>query len=243
MKIIGFTAKVGGGKDTAGLLVTQALEEKGYRVTKLSYAKFLKDICTMMFAWDRERLENDPVYKEGDTLDDGSPDPACEALGMTRRVVMQLLGTEAMRNGLHPDIWIIALKLAIQRGEYDDYNYGLLTDCRFINELQFVRALDGTLIRLERMGEQSTLTDKTQHLSELEWEQWTDWDATVVNYIDPDLPEEMNLMALRNKLEDAINYVLIPDLKTATKEGSEIRASIQEQFNGPSSSYGYKGTF
>jgi hypothetical protein len=241
MKIIGFTAKVGGGKDTAGLLITQALEEKGHRVTKLSYAKFLKDICTMMFGWDRERLEHDFDYKEGNTLDDGSPDPACEALGMTRRVVMQRLGTEAMRNGLHYDIWIIALKLAIQRGEYDDYDYGLLTDCRFINELQFVRDLDGTLIRLERMGEQSTLTDQTQHLSELEWEQWTDWDASVVNYIDPELSEELNLLALRNKLEDAVNYDQITDLKAAAKAGFEIRENIREDF--AESSYGYKGTF
>ena len=214
MKIIGFTAKVGGGKDTAGKLVTEALEEKGYTVTKLSFAKPLKDICTMMFGWDRERLEHDFDYKEGDTLDDGSPDPACELLGKTRRVVMQELGTEAMREGLHMDVWIIAMRLAILRGEYNDYDYGLLTDCRFTNELQFVRDLDGTLIRLERFGEKSTLTDQTQHASELEWEQWEDWDATVVNYIDPDLSEEENLMGFRTKLEDAIGYEDVEDRYT-----------------------------
>lgn len=212
MKVIGFTAKVGGGKDTAGLLITQALEEKGYRVTKLSFAKYLKDICTMMFGWDRVRLEHDFDYKEGDTLDDGSPDPACEAIGMTRRVAMQLLGTEAMRNGLHSDIWIIALKLAIQRGEYNDYDYGLLTDCRFINELQFVRDLDGTLIRLEREGEQSTLTDQTQHQSELEWESWTDWDATVINRIEEELTEAENKENFRSRLEAAIDYDDIVDV-------------------------------
>ncbi len=212
MQVIGFTAKVGGGKDTAGILVTQALEEKGYRVTKLSFAKYLKDICCMMFGWDRERLEHDFDYKEGDTLDDGSPDPACEALGMTRRVIMQKIGTEAMRDGLHYDVWIIALKLAIGRGEYDDYDYGLLTDCRFINELQFVRDLDGTLIRLDRTGEQSTLTDKTNHASELEWEQWTDWDAIVINLIDPTLSQEENIQILRGHLEIAIDYDSITDI-------------------------------
>jgi hypothetical protein len=253
MKVIGFTAKVGGGKDTAGLLITKALEEKGYRVTKISFAKCLKDICTMMFGWDRERLEHDFAYKEGNTLDDGSPDPACEMLGKTRRVVMQELGTEAMRNGLHYDVWIIALKLAIMRGDYDDYDYGLLTDCRFINELQFVRDLDGTLIRLERLGEQSTLTDQTQHLSELEWEQWTDWDASVVNYIDPNLPDEMNLMALRNKLEDAINYEQITDRNATVDMFDPYREDLGEEMSDPhwddgavggsSLDYGYKGTF
>ncbi len=212
MEVIGFTAKVGGGKDTAGRLVTEALEEKGYRVTKLSFAKYLKDICCMMFGWDRERLEHDFDYKEGDTLDDGSPDPACLALGMTRRVIMQKIGTEAMRDGLHYDIWIIALKLAIGRGEYDDYDYGLLTDCRFINELQFVRDLDGTLIQMVRDAEQSTLTTETQHLSELEWEAWTDWDAIVTNRIDPDLSEESNFVNLRTLLETVIDYNDIPDI-------------------------------
>ena len=215
MKVIGFTAKVGGGKDTAGKLITEALEEKGYTVTKLSFAKPLKDICTMMFGWDRERLEHDFDYKEGNTLDDGTPDPACALLGKTRRVVMQELGTEAMRNGLHRDVWIIAMRLAIMRGEYDQYDYGLLTDCRFLNELQFVRDVDGTLIQLQRFGEQSTLTDQTQHASELEWETWEGgWDAIVTNYIDPELDEATNLLALRNKLEDAIEYHNIPDQYT-----------------------------
>jgi hypothetical protein len=212
MEVIGFTAKVGGGKDTAGMLVTQALEEKGYRVTKLSFAKYLKDICTMMFGWDRIRLEHDFDYKEGNTLDDGSPDPACESLGMTRRVIMQKIGTEAMRDGLHYDIWIIALKLAIQRGEYNDYDYGLLTDCRFINELQFVRDLDGTLIQVIRKGEQSTLTEETQHQSELEWEQWTDWDAKVLNLIEPGLSDKENLAGFRGRLETAIYYSEIADI-------------------------------
>ena len=230
MKVIGFTAKVGGGKDTAGMLVTQALEEKGYRVTKLSFAKYLKDICTMMFGWDRVRLEHDFDYKEGDTLNDGSPDPACAALGMTRRVIMQKIGTEAMRDGLHYDIWIIALKLAIQRGEYDDYDYGLLTDCRFINELQFVRDLDGTLIQVERQGEQTTLTDQTQHQSELEWESWTDWDALVPNFIDPNLSDDENMMEFRKRLEAAIYYYEIADISDNVQLNQNAVADFAKKY-------------
>jgi len=229
MKVIGFTAKAGGGKDTAGMLITEALEEKGYTVTKLSFAKCLKDICTMMFGWDRERLEHDFDYKEGDTLDDGSPDPACQMLGKTRRVVMQELGTEAMRNGLHKDIWIIALKLAIMRGDYDDYDYGLLTDCRFLNELQFVRDLDGTLIRLQRDGEQSTLTDQSQHASELEWEEWTEWDAEIVNRIDPSLSVEENLATLRANLEEAIGYSDITDIADSVQFNQRTMSEYSRQ--------------
>ena len=206
MKIIGFAANAGGGKDTAAALVTSALQEKGYAVTTLSFASCLKDMCTMMFGWDRDRLENDFAYKEGNTLDDGSLDPACGMLGMTRRIVMQKVGTDAMRKGLHQDIWIICMKLAIVRGDYDQYDYGLLSDCRFMNELEFIKDMGGTLIRLNRMGDVTTSTKETDHISENEWKQWTDWDATIINFVDPELSTTYNLLAFRNKLEDAIKY-------------------------------------
>ena len=213
MKVIGFTAKVGGGKDTAGALVTEILQEQGYKVTKLSFAKMLKDICTMMFGWDRQRLEHDFDYKEGYTLDDGTIDPACEMLSrdredgmqITRRIVMQLMGTEAMRNGLHLDIWVIALELAIKRGEYAKYDYGLLTDCRFLNELNFVRRNGGKLVKIYRDGDATTLTDQTQHVSELEWEQWSAWDHEIRNHVDPSKTPEENLRAFKETLRTVVS--------------------------------------
>ncbi len=231
MKIIGLAAKAGGGKDTAGELIINSLAEKGYTATQLSFANPLKDICTQLFGWDRDRLQTDAEYKESNLLDDGSIDPACKMLDMNRRVVMQRLGTEAMRRGLHSEIWIIALKLSIMRGDYDMYDYGLLTDCRFINELQFVRDLDGTLIRIDRAGEQSTLTEHTEHASELEWQEWTDWDAIVVNYINPIFTKEANLKTFRGSLEVAIDCNQLTDYKALAKEGREIRANIHEEFS------------
>ncbi len=228
MKVIGLAAKAGGGKDTAGDLIRGSLESKGYTTTQISFANPLKDICTMLFGWDRNRLQTDAEFKESSLLDDGTPDPACEMLGMSRRVVMQRLGTEAMRQGLHSEIWIIAMKLSIMRGDYDIYDYGLLTDCRFINELQFVRDLDGTLIRIDRAGEQSTLTEHTEHASELEWQEWSDWDAIVVNYINPIFTKEANLKTFKGSLEIAIGCDQLIDLKATEREGREVRDNITQ---------------
>ena len=175
----------------------------------------------MFFGWDRDRLEHDFPYKEGVLLDDGvTVDPACQLLNMTRREVMQNFGTEAVRNGLHKDAWIIILRLAIERGEYDAYDFGFLTDCRFKNELQFVRDMDGFLIKVIRSGAQGTLTDKTDHASETDWLDWNDWDFEFANVIFEDQPLEENLRALRNNLEfNVVDDILIPQGKVNANTG------------------------
>lgn len=201
MRIIGLAGKAGSGKDTAGALLQGMLETQGYNCTKLSFAAKLKDACSMFFGWDRERLEYDFDYKEGNTLDNGAPDPACQMLGMTRRQVMQNFGTEAVRNGLHKNAWVIILQLAIFNGEYDEYDFGFLTDCRFLNELQFVRDMHGTLIRVHRISDEETLTEYVDHASETEWLTWDDWDYEIENVINPYISKTQNLEHLRLNLD------------------------------------------
>ncbi len=207
MRIIGLTGKAGSGKDTVARIITEELESQGKTVTKLSFAAPLKDCAVLLWGWDRERLESDFDYKEGNTLDDGSPDPACEALGMTRREFMQQFGTEAMRNNIHRDVWVIALKMSVARGDFDGYDYGMLTDCRFMNELQFVADLDGLTYKIVRGGTVTTLTNNTEHASELEWEAWDEWDDIIENIVDDNLSMEENLAALR---EVVITNILTP---------------------------------
>lgn len=211
MKVIGISGKAGSGKDTAYLLLKEELESRGLKCTKLSFASKLKDVCTLLFRWDREQLESDFAYKEGGLGLNGPDDlldPACEMLGKTRRTVMQEVGTEAMRKGLHEDVWIIALKLAIQNGEYDDYDVGFVTDCRFMNELNFVRSLGGTLIQVIRSGDTGTLTANTQHASELEWTEWGDWDIMVQNTIDTTLSPEENLQEYKRRIVTQYDWYL-----------------------------------
>ena len=159
MKIIGFAGKAGSGKDTAGYILQHALEARGYKVAVLSFADKLKDAAALLLGWDRELLQNDVEYKEGRTLPDGSIDPACDLLNLpSRRDFLQRFGTEAMRNNIDENFWIRVLQLAIINGEYSDYDFGIVTDMRFINEIEFVRNNGGMAVRIDRVGEMSTLT-------------------------------------------------------------------------------------
>ena len=203
MKLIGISGKIGAGKDTAYLLLKNHLDHLERAHTKIAFADKLKDICVLLFGWDRQRLDYDLAYKESNLLDDGSIDPACEMLGMTRREVMQLIGTEAMRNGLHKDVWIIVKRLQLRWGEFAKYDFGFLTDCRFLNELNFVRDSGGMLIKIvsvDKNGNEVLNSTKDQHASEQEWLAWNDWDHVIQNFRDPTLSNEENLEVLRKKL-------------------------------------------
>lgn len=204
MKVIGISGKAGSGKDTVYKLIKSQLNEKGYNVTQLSFASKLKDTCSLLFGFDRNKLDHDFEYKESMTLPDGSVDPACGLLNMSRRTIMQRLGTEAIRQNFHPDTWVITLKLAILNGEYDEYDYGFITDCRFINEIEFVKSLDGKLIKVVRVGPIETLTTETNHLSESEWLHYTDWDFIIHNTIIDGVNTEQNLKNLDKKIRDVI---------------------------------------
>lgn len=209
MIIIGLAGKAGSGKDTVGGELRRILEiDHGFTCTKLSFAGKLKDACCLFFGWDRERLEHDFAYKEGNTLDDGSPDPACALLGLTRREVMQNFGSQAVRNGLHRDAWIIILRLAIMRGEYDDIDFGFLTDCRFKNELHFVRDMDGYLMQINRVGSTDTLTKHTEHESETDWLDWLDWDNFFENAVMRGFPKNHNLKILQAHLRPVANILI-----------------------------------
>ena len=80
---------------------------------------------------------------------------------MTVRDLLQLLGTEAMRNGLHTDTWVNALM-----SEYTTNNgvvtttdgdetavadkFWIITDTRFPNELAAVTRHNGITIKIVR---------------------------------------------------------------------------------------------
>jgi hypothetical protein len=99
---------------------------------------------------------------------------------MTVREFLQKLGTEAMRQGLHTNVWVNALfadykpqsnkavaeflaaeglPQSMNAGE-ENYPSWIITDCRFPNEAVAIREREGVLLRLNRNG------DTGEHISE-----------------------------------------------------------------------------
>jgi hypothetical protein len=202
--IIGINGKIGSGKDTVGKIIQyltyphdiniQTYLEKEvngqfeikpsvHTIPNFEIKKFagkLKQIASLLTGVSVEKFE-DQDFKQ-------------KHMGfqwqMTYREFLQKLGTDALRDGLHTDVWVNAL-FADYKPESTGYRYlypqWIITDMRFPNELEAVEERDGITIRVVRsfnhkMGSKETGTlDLTPlHPSETALDD-ADFDYEIIN--------------------------------------------------------------
>ena len=166
--IISITGKIGSGKDTIADIIMQYTPYHDWEIKK--FAGKLKDIAEILSGVPKINFEDQEFKKQ-----DMGPE-----WGMTYRDLLQKLGTEAMRNGLHENVWVNAL--------FADYHFNieedeqmpnwLITDCRFPNELEAVKTHKGITIKVIR---DSGNTIGTTHASETALDDYTKWDYVVDN--------------------------------------------------------------
>jgi hypothetical protein len=85
--------------------------------------------------------------------------------------MLQKIGTEAMRDNLHPDVWVNAL--------FTTYGYNsrwIITDVRFPNEIERIKQYDGILIKIVRPG-----IVAMEHCSERALDNFSKWDHIIYN--------------------------------------------------------------
>jgi hypothetical protein len=171
MSIIGVNGKIGSGKDTVGKIIQYLTSEyrdkynfiewqdrvENYGSSTYSpfeikkFAGKLKEIAFLLTGKPVENFEEQNFKK----LNMGS------AWNMTYREFLQKLGTEAMRDGLHINVWVNALFadykpeeswLNTSLGEKPDVVYPnwIITDVRFPNEMEAVVERKGITIRVVR---------------------------------------------------------------------------------------------
>ena len=185
--VIGINGKIGSGKDTIGKIIQylvanenlpkdmqyQSFEELDHAVEAYSnfkikkFAGKLKTIASLLTGIPVEKFEDQEFKKTNlpehwNTLQQSGRNKV--SLPMTVRELLQKLGTEAMRDGLHTNVWCNALfadynsidKLiriteeGLEEWEEGNYPNWIITDMRFPNEMDSVKERGGITIRVVR---------------------------------------------------------------------------------------------
>jgi len=144
--IIGVHAKIGHGKDTVGKIIQELRPDKKWEIKK--WATKLKQTATLLTGVPVEMWEDQDFKKMTMTGD----------WGMTYREFLQKLGTDAMREGLHKEVWVNALMSDYVPVVTPDFVYGygvrfpnwIITDTRFPNEADAVGKKGGICLRVVR---------------------------------------------------------------------------------------------
>ena len=119
-----FTGKAQSGKNYIARELNKALTSEHKTVLELSFAYKLKSFISTLFNMPIEEVDKWKLNEQPFT-----------ANGVTMREILQRFGTDIMRKHVDKDYWI---KFVATRIVNTDYNYYLITDYRFPNELDVV---------------------------------------------------------------------------------------------------------
>tara|TARA_B100000530_G_C15857031_1_gene447722 strand:+ start:78 stop:689 length:612 start_codon:yes stop_codon:yes gene_type:complete len=193
--IIGICGLIGSGKDTiADYLI------KRHNFQKLSFADKLKDSVATMFDWDRNLLDGktDQSRKWREEVDEYWSNETGEEI--TPRYVLQLFGTECMRDGFYDGIWVSLTKKKIL--DHPEINF-VIPDVRFPNEAKMIYEINGQVWRVKRgqdpawFSEYQTLGVEPKEVHPSEWA----WANTKFTYV---LENNKTITDLRNQVQDLL---------------------------------------
>lgn len=140
-KIICISGKAQHGKDTTATILKSTLQYRGNKVLIFHYADLLKYLCRQYFDWNGEKDE-------------------------AGRTLLQHVGTDVVRTQ-DPDYWVdFAYKFFTLFK--DEWDYVLIPDCRFPNEVKFMKDNFDTIhVRIIRPNFDGPLSEEQkQHPSE-----------------------------------------------------------------------------
>ncbi len=142
MKLIGLAGRAGTGKDTLAGLILECVT--GHQ---RAFADPLRRAAREIFGLTQDQM-TDRVLKE----------QVIPYWNRSPRQLLQLLGTEAVRDIFGPDTWVKRAELTLEsllRVEADQplpADVVIYTDCRFADEARWVRSLGGIVIEIMRPG-------------------------------------------------------------------------------------------
>lgn len=124
-QVICIGGKAQSGKDTSAKYIKEALEKDGKKVLIAHYGDLVKYVCTAFFDWDGNKDEHG-------------------------RTLLQQVGTDVIRRK-RPNFWVEFIT-SIMEFFPATWDYVLIPDCRFPNEIQEVEkaGFDTKYVRVER---------------------------------------------------------------------------------------------
>ena len=183
MSIIGISGRMGSGKNTVGDIIEKlCLTNNGPKFEQKSFAGKLKQIASLLTGIPIEDFEDQEFKKSYLGAEWGTVElnplnsiPVFENIEfnhlMSVREFLQKLGTDAMRDNLHTNVWVNALftdykptdsnwndSLLKHKKENMFYPNWIITDMRFPNEMEAVKERKGITIRVVRPVEKSKTT-------------------------------------------------------------------------------------
>jgi hypothetical protein len=245
--IIGVNGKIGSGKDTVGKIIQGLIVAKEHNVLNPNFEwiekyhinssfeikKFagkLKQTASLLTGIPIEKFEDQEFKKTylGEEWNSpynipfSGPDFVEHDGGMTVRTLLQKLGTEAMRDGLHENVWVNALfaDYRIIPAKFKDLKEGediltkeweypkwIITDMRFPNEMKAVKERKGITIRVVREHD-----IKVQHSGDPDDFHIEKFDNTNPKHVALKLGQLLNLHPSETALDDAeFDYEIIND--------------------------------
>ena len=161
MELIGLLGYAGTGKNYIAENVLSKLLPKKNTVV-LAFADHFKVDAVIKFGADYDKVFGKKDYKT--------------------RSLLQKIGTEEGRNKFGDDIWIKSIDTWIKVLHSRGVERFIISDCRFINEVEWIKSLNGTVIKInapkrrelklmqETNGDITKINEIKNHASEIEIE-------------------------------------------------------------------------
>jgi len=179
--IIGLSGKIGSGKDAAANLFAENFSEY-VPIYKKSFAYKLKQIIEILSGFKMQTSFDNSFFEGITDFKREDKDVFIKVFNQTIGEMLQIVGTEVFRDNYDKEVWIKSL--FNDYGPYEKKNtIWVISDVRFTNEANYVKNLDGILIRIN--GDPLKLTEYSNrdinHPSETALDNYKGFDYIIEN--------------------------------------------------------------
>ena len=137
-KVLTISGSAEHGKTATAVILQKLLEQDGYKCLIINFADYLKYIAKQYLGWDGKKDE-------------------------AGRKILQILGTDVVRKK-NPNFWVETV-LRLINVFSDQYDYFLIGDCRFCNEIECFKENDipVTSLKIVRNNFSNQLTEEQRN--------------------------------------------------------------------------------